>query len=98
MGKHYGSQIIAKVLELKAQGLTNREAGSEFGLSLKQVTNLLNRHRRNESKRAAGIELKPKGRPRTRELSREEALELEIKRLEREVALYKSFLQAAGRG
>ena len=97
MGKHYGAQIIAEVLRKRERGQAYREIGLEYGLDSEQVRELIRRYRRNQAKLAAGIEPKPKGRPRTRNLTREQEMELQIKRLEREVALYRSFLQVAGR-
>ena len=94
---HYGRQIVAKVLALQSQGLTKREIGARFGLNAEQIKGVLKYYRRNEAQRAAGIEPKPKGRPRIRNLSEAQRCEQRIKELEREVALLKSFLQAAGR-
>ena len=97
MGKHYGEKIINEVKQMKENGLTNREIGAKFGLSKEQIKALLGRYRRKERNAAAGIEIRPKGRPRTRALTKEQKLQLRIKQLEREVELYRSFLQAAGR-
>lgn len=97
MGKHYGEKIIDRVMEMRESGYTNREIGAEFGLSKDQIKKLLERYRSNQRKRVSGIEIRPKGRPRTRPLTEEQEMQLRIKQLEREVELYRSFLQAAGR-
>ena len=97
MGKHYGAEIIDKVIAMRETGRTHREIGIEFGLSKEQIKKLLERYRRKQKKQEAGIEIRPKGRPRSRVLTKEQELHLYIKRLEREVELYRSFLHAAGR-
>ena len=97
MGKHYGEQVIDCVQKMREKGQTYKEIGSTYGKSSEQIRELLRRHRRKESRLAAGIEALPRGRPRTRNLTKEQEMELKIKRLEREVALLRSFLHAAGR-
>jgi DNA-binding CsgD family transcriptional regulator len=57
--KEYEKEII----ELRAQGLTNREVGERLGFSMKQVHNFITRYNANQRKLAAGIALKRKGRP-----------------------------------
>lgn len=97
MGKHYGSEIIAKVLELRKAGLTQREIGEKYGLSREQIKELVKRHNRRQKKILAGEIIRPKGRQRIRNLTKQEKQELEIKRLRTENELLSSFLQAAGR-
>jgi len=66
---------------MKESGKSNREIRDYFNLSKKQLENLLTRHRINQEKIAKGILPKPKGRPRTRNLTSEQKQDLEIKRL-----------------
>ena len=94
MGKHFGKDIIAQVLEMKAQGMTHQAIGETFGLTKEQVRALVRRY--NRKKRNPTVP-KAKGRPRKRPLTTEEELTQRIQRLEMEVELYRSFLQAAGR-
>ena len=97
MGKHYGEQAIEGVLKMRGEGLTYKEIGVTYGKSSEQIRDLIRRHRKKEAKLAAGIEVLPKGRPRTRNLTKEQEIGLQIKRLEREVTLLRSFLRVAGR-
>lgn len=97
MGKHYGEEIIEEVLHLKSLGQTHREIGEKQGLSKDQIHDLVKRHNRKERAKAMGIFPKPKGRPRIRHLTQQQKLELEIKRLEGENELLRSFLHSAGR-
>ena len=57
-------QYEKQILELKEQGLTLRQIGERLGFTQKQVKKFLERYRRNKRKIAAGIVIKPKGRPR----------------------------------
>ena len=95
MGKHYGKAIIEEVLRMKAQGMTHRGIGEEYGLTMTQIKKLVERDRK--SKRMPPKPPRPKGRPRKRPLTVEENYIQEIKRLKMEVELLRSFLQAAGR-
>mgnify|MGYP001597341437 CR=1 FL=1 len=97
MGKHYGQIIIKDVLRMRAEGLTNRQIGEHFGLGLKQIKKLLERYRRNERKREAGILPEPKGRPRVRPQTPEEKLLFENKQLRMELELLRDFRRAIGR-
>ena len=95
MSKHFGEKIIQKVLELKEQGYTRRQIGEQLGFEFQQIKGLLKRYYRNQRK---GVAIsRPKGRPRCRALTTMQEKDLRIKQLEREVELYRSFLQAAGR-
>lgn len=82
---------------MKEDGLTNREIATHFGLSLKQIKNLLERVRRNERKYEAGILPRAKGRPRTQFQTQEEKLLAENKQLKMQNELLKNFLHAIGR-
>ncbi len=81
-----------EMLELKSQGKTVREIGEKFGLEYEQTRNFFKRHNRNQRKLAAGIEIKPKGRPRKngeslppsiQQLSKVTQLQYDIARKER---------------
>ena len=52
-----------EILELRKQGKTKREICEKYGFSMKQLTNFITRHNKNQKKVAAGIALKKKGRP-----------------------------------
>ena len=95
MGKHFGKDIILQVLEMKEQGMTHRFIVEKYGLTKAQIKKLVERY--NRSKRAPISIPKPKGRPRKRLLTTEQEYIERIERLEMEVNLYRSFLQAAGR-
>lgn len=97
MGKHFGGNIITDVLMLKISGKSNQEIADKYNLTVKQIKNLLTRHRIKEERLANGIFPAPKGRPRIRTLTKLQELELENKRLKRELDLLRSFLTAAGR-
>ena len=73
-----------------AEGKTQREIAEEFGLKDKYVVQrLLTRERRKERKAAAGITLRPKGRPRKdsapRNVIAEQAYEIQRLKMENEV-------------
>ena len=53
-----------EILELKSQGLTEREIGNQLGFSIKQIHNFITRYNAKQRKLEAGITIKPKGRPR----------------------------------
>ncbi len=95
MGKHFGKDIILQVLEMKKQGMTHRSIAEKYGLTTTQIKKLVERY--NRSQRAPISVTKPKGRPRKRPLTTEQEYINRIERLEMEVNLYRSFLQAAGR-
>jgi len=57
--KNYEKEII----ELREQGLTQREIGERFGFKKEQVKGFFKRERRNQEKLEAGIALKKRGRP-----------------------------------
>ena len=83
-----------------AEGKTQREIADEFGLKDKYVVQrLLTRERRKERKAAAGITLRPKGRPRKDSAPRDIVAEqaYEIQRLKMENTLLRDFLLLTGR-
>ena len=83
-----------------AEGKTQREIAEEFGLKDKHVVQqLLTRERRKERKPAAGIPLRPKGRPRKDSAPRNVIAEqaYEIQRLKMENELLRDFLSLTGK-
>ena len=97
MGRHFGQGIIKDVLRMKEEGRTHREIGDCFGLTTKQIKQLLERYRTNERKRAAGVLPRPKGRPRKAFQTQEEKLAFENKQLKMENELLRAFRHAIGR-
>lgn len=53
-----------EILELREQGLTHREIAEKLGFSKDQIKEFFHRYNRNQRNLAAGIQIKPKGRPR----------------------------------
>lgn len=82
-----------EIIAMREQGKTRQEIADALGLTKKQIKNWVCRHNR-EPEIAIP---KKRGRPRKSPLTKEREMELRIKELEREVALYRSFLRAAGR-
>ena len=83
-----------EILELKGQGITEKEIGKRLGFSKKQINNFITRYRANIQKLEAGIPIKPKGRPRSngdalppsiQQLSKLTQLQYELARKEREL-------------
>ena len=53
-----------EILEMRRQGKSKREICEKYGFSIKQLTDFVTRYNRKQKKLAAGISIKPKGRPR----------------------------------
>lgn len=101
-------QYEEEILRLKEEGLTHREIGERLGFEQSKVKKFFERRRINEKKLAAGIAIKPKGRPpkegsvlpaSVQQLSKVTQLQYElamkerqIKRLEMENELMRDFL------
>lgn len=82
-----------KIIAMREQGKTRQEIADALGLTKVQIKAWVRRYNRK-----AEISIpKKRGRPRKLPLTDQRKMELRIKELEREVALYRSFLQAAGR-
>lgn len=93
--------VEAEVLEMLAQGKTQREVAKKFGFRDKYVVKeFVKRHRRRVERIEAGIMPRPKGRPRKGaapiDISKEK--DYEIKRLKMENELLRNFLSVVGRG
>ena len=102
-----------EILEMRRQGKSKREICEKYGFSIKQLTDFVTRYNRKQKKLAAGILIKPKGRPRkdgtelppsVQQLSKLTQLQYElamkerhIKRLEMENELMRDFLSLTER-
>jgi len=83
------------ILGMREEGRSNREIADVLGLQREQIKGFIKQHNRRQHE---GIKTPGrKGRPRKRPLTTSEEMALRIKELEREVALLRSFLHAAGR-
>ena len=97
MNRKYTHIMLAEeeILRLRQEGKTRQEIANALGLNKEQIKNWISRYNRRQIK---GISVpNRKGRPRKNPITKEREMELRIRELEREVALYKSFLHAAGR-
>ncbi len=102
-----------EIMRLKEEGVIEREIGEKLGFTCKQVHNCITRYNTRQKKLAAGISIKPKGRPRkdgtelppsVQQLSKLAQLQYElamkerhIKRLEMENELMRDFLSLTER-
>ena len=115
MSTKYGhiKQFEKEILELKNQGLTQREIAEKLGFSKYQIKEFFHRYNRNQRKLSEGTAIRPKGRARTdgtklspsvQKLSKLTQLQYElaskerhIKRLEMENELMRDFLSLTER-
>ncbi len=90
--------LEAEIMSMRKAGKTHREIAEHFGLERSQVKGFLKRFRSKQRKQAAGMQPKPKGRPRKdgQPPHRDEAAELKQLRMENQ--LLRDFLELAGRG
>lgn len=88
-------RLEPEIKQMRQEGRSRQEIADTLGLGKVQVKNWINRYNRRQSEPVKIT--KRKGRPRTRPLSEPEAMAIRIRELEREVELYRSFLQAVGR-
>ena len=107
------SQYEKEIVELRSQGFTFKEIGEKYGFTYKEMRDFKTRYNKNQRKLAAGIAIKPKGRPRkdgatlppsVQQLSKLSQLQYElaskeryIKRLEMENELMRDFLSLTER-
>ena len=90
--------LEAEIDEMLTEGKSHREIEAYFGLEGERpIHNLLKRRRRKERKLAAGVPLRPVGRPPKGYKTPEEEKNYEIKRLKMENELLRDFLRFAGR-
>ena len=86
--------LVKQINEMLAMGMTQQEVADELGLTgYRPVHELLKRERR---KKIPGVP-RPKGRPRTRQLTTKEDYEREIAKLQKENKLLRDFLQSTER-
>ena len=83
------------IKEMREKGYTRQQIADALGMKKVQIKNWINRTNRQERKLPSIP--RQQGRPRKRPISKPQAMALRIQELEREVELYRSFLQAAGR-
>ena len=102
------SMYEKEILELKKQGITNREIGLKYGLTKEQIKDFIKRYNRKQRKVEAGIALRKKGRPAKDSVVTEEMKSSElryiiarkdarIKQLEMENELMRDFLSLTER-
>lgn len=89
--------LSEEVYRRKAAGETNREIGKSYGLSLKQIENLVKRQNRKKRLIANGYVSRPKGRPRKNATDEETRRNNELAELRMQVELLRNFLSEAGR-
>lgn len=99
MPRHYKhiKLLEGEIFEQKAQGKSNREIREQYGLSEKQMENLITRHNKSERQIEAGIVPRRRGRPPKGYKANDNEKDYEIKRLRMENELLRDFLRAAGR-
>lgn len=110
MGRSYGHIKMYEnaIIELKKQGVTNREIGLKYGLTKEQIKDFVKRHNRNQRKVDAGIAIHKQGRPVKDRVVTEEMKSAElryiiarkdakIKQLEMENKLMRDFLSLTER-
>ena len=106
-------QYEKEIMEMRARGLTHREIGERLGFERERIKEFIHRKNRNERKSAAGIVIRPQGRPRKngtnippsiQQSSKVAQLQYEIarkdshiKRLEMENELMRDFLSLTER-
>lgn len=107
------NEYEAEIIALKEEGFTRKEIGEKYGFTVKQVKDFITRYNRKQKMVAAGVAIRPKGRPRKdgmkvppsiQQLSKLTQLQYElarkdscIKRLEMENELMRDFLSLTGR-
>lgn len=90
--------IAEEVFRRKAAGETNREIGERFGLTKRQVEQLVNRQNRKQRLVAQGYVPRPKGRPRKDAVDENIRQQNEVIQLRMQVELLRNFLSEVGRG
>lgn len=90
--------ILPEIKAMIAEGKTHKEIEEHFGLTGERpIHHLLKQEHRREKKLAAGIPIKPKGRPRKDGQPPKQNMEAEIKQLRMENKLLRDFLQSMER-
>ncbi|MPN61528.1 hypothetical protein SDC9_209266 [bioreactor metagenome] len=91
--KQYPVEFRAKIKEEYEHGSSVKGLSREYGISRWAIQTWCGLAKGKEVFK----EPKRRGRPRKNPMEKHQELELRVKELEREVALYKAFLHAAGR-
>lgn len=102
------SKYEKEIIELKSQGLTQKEIGERLGFTKKQVHNFICRYNEKQRKVKAGIAIRAKGRPpKDYEITEDMKInelkyiiarkDTKIKRLEMENELMRDFLSLTER-
>lgn len=99
MAKQYEhvKELEQAIITLKAQGVRNREISEIYGIKVRQLENLINRHNRREKQIEKGNIPKRRGRPRTEPATPIDELKAENNRLQMENDLLRDFLYAVGK-
>ncbi len=89
--------LSEEVFRRKEAGETNRQIGESYGLSKKQIKQLVNRQNRKRRMVEAGYLPQPEGRPRKDSGTEEARRNNELVQLRMTVDLLRNFLSEAGR-
>lgn len=89
--------LAEEVFRRKEAGETNRQIGESYGLSKKQIKQLVSRQNRKRRKIEAGYLPQPKGRPRKDADTEEARRNKELVQLRMTVDLLRNFLSEVGR-
>ena len=89
--------LAEMIFARKAAGETNRQIGESYGLTLKQVKDLVSRQNRKQRLIAQGYKPRAKGRPRKNPEDEENRRKNELIQLRMQVELLRNFLLEAGR-
>ena len=90
-------ELTEVIYARKAAGESNRQIGESYGLTLKQVKELVSRQNRKQRLIAQGYIPRPKGRPRKKPENEEVRRNNELIQLRMQVELLRNFLLEAGR-
>lgn len=97
--KYTKMQVLEpEIVSMHEDGKTHREIAEHFGLERSQVKKCMERFHRRQRKEAAGIQTRPKGRPRKDGQPPHQSEAAELKRLRMENQLLRDFLELGGRG
>ena len=86
-----------EVLRRKAAGETNREIGESYGLTKRQIEQLVNRQHRKQRMIEHGYVPRPKGRPPKGAMDETARQQKELAQLRMQVELLRNFLLEVGR-
>lgn len=90
-------QLAEEIRRLHEEGKTYREIGEQYGLTKKQVADLMRRQRRKQRLIEHGYLIRPKGRPRKEPEDEVIRVQNELARLRMQVELLQNFLYEVGR-